>query len=126
MFHATVHDFGELAIVRCAGRLLHGEASAILGNAMSFRTRKRVIVLEMSDVDGIDAGGVGLLASITRWASGHGIRLKLMHPAAIVHEMLALTGLLSSFELFTCEELADLFGLGSRRDESTRVGCLTQ
>jgi len=81
---------------------------------MTFRTGKQVIVLDVADMVGIDAGGVGLLASIFRWALHNGIQLKLMEPPALVRKVLQLAGLDIAFEIFTCEDLAALFGFGRR------------
>ncbi len=125
MFQVTVHDFGELAIVRFAGRLVRGEAIVRAREAMKFRTSKRVLVLDATELSSIDAAAAGLLASVCAWTESNGTRLKLMNPPAILREVLQRTGLAPAFEFCTCEELASLFGLASRAaGENLRTECL--
>ena len=113
MLSVVVHDFGELAIVRCPGRIVRGEGTNTLGNAVMGLQSKRVIVLDLAEVVSLDGSGVGLLVSLHRWARNNGIRLKLTNPLKLVREVLELTKLDSELDVCTCEEMAALLGFGS-------------
>jgi anti-anti-sigma regulatory factor len=112
MLSVVVHDFGELAIVRCAGRLVHGQETAALGDAVAGLSGKRVIVLDLAESAAIDAGGVGLLVSLHEWARGCGIGLKLMSVPERVREVLELAKVESEFEICTGREIAAFLGFG--------------
>jgi len=96
MLNVTTHNVAETVVLRCQGRLVHGEESALLCAAV--RNHGRDIVLDLARVTAIDAAGVGALVAL----QAAGIYLKLMNPAESVRSMLRLTGLQSVFEI--CEE----------------------
>jgi len=85
-----IHDS---VVLRCAGRIVKGEEIALLCPAI--RQRKRNIILDLSEVDGIDAAGVGALISL----QAAGIYLQLMNPTKAVREVLQVTGVDSVLEI---------------------------
>ena len=66
---------------------------AALRNAVLQEKLARVVVLDLSDVDSIDAGGLTLLVSLHRWTENNRTHLKLVNPSVFVHEMLTRTHL---------------------------------
>ena len=96
MFSVTTHNVAEAVVLRCQGRLVHGEESALLCAAVRYHGQD--VALDLSRVTAIDAGGIGALVSL----QAAGIYLKLMNPSEAVHSVLRLTGLQSVFEI--CEE----------------------
>jgi anti-anti-sigma factor len=76
---------------------------------------KRIVVLNLSDVDAIDGSGVGLLAFLQAWTRANHMELKLMNPARQVQEVLEITNLHSVLDTWYCEDLASLLsGVPSR------------
>jgi len=59
----------------------------------------RIIVLDLSDVESVDAGGLNLLVSLHRWTESNRAHLKLVNPCAFVHEMLTRTHLDCVFDI---------------------------
>jgi len=92
----TVHNLTDTVVLRCRGRLVHGEESALLCAAV--RHYGSEIVLDLTQVSAIDAAGIGALVSL----QAAGIYLKLMNPSEPVRTVLRITGLRSVFEI--CEE----------------------
>jgi len=118
MSTVMLHDFGELAVVRCAGRIVRGEEARALEEAVLRLGDKLLIVLDLSQAVAIDAGGVGVLVSSHQWARQNSIELKLMNPSKPVRQVLELAQLDSLFPICTCEEMAALLGFGNLTDEA--------
>jgi anti-anti-sigma factor len=95
MLTVTVEDFGEVVVLRCAGKIVHGDETSILCSAVHQESRN--IVLDLTEVKAIDAAGIGALASL----QAAGFYLKLVNPTRRVREILKVTKLDSIFEI--CE-----------------------
>jgi len=98
MLTVTIEHLGDVVTLRCAGRIVRGEETAILCAAV--QQHERTLILDLAGVDAIDAAGIGLLVSL----QAAGIYLKLVNPARQVREVLRLTQLESVFEI--CESQA--------------------
>lgn len=97
MLNVIVEDLNDIVVLRCTGRIVRGEETALLCAAS--QQHGRSVVLDLGGVDAIDAAGIGLLISL----QAAGIYLRLMNPSQNVREMLRLTNLDSIFEF--CEPL---------------------
>ena len=53
----------------------------------------RIVVLDLAQVEFMDAGGLNTLVSLHHWTRNHGIQLKLVNPSSLVHEMITRTRL---------------------------------
>ncbi len=95
MLTTHVEKLKDLAIVRCAGRLVRGEGVRVLKNAVISGNDTRIIVLDLSDVESVDAAGLTVLVSLHHWSRSRDIELKLINPSRFVLEMLDRTGLSS-------------------------------
>jgi anti-anti-sigma factor len=95
MLTVTTQQLGDVVTLRCRGRIVRGQETAILCAAVEQQGRN--LVLDLSGVDAIDAAGIGLLVSL----QAAGIYLKLMNPTTQVREILRVTQLESVFEI--CE-----------------------
>ena len=104
MLRVTVQKLGDLAILHCQGRIVRGQETSILCAAV--RQNGRNVLLDLRNVDGIDAGGLGLLVSLR----AAGFRLKLMEPTAHVRRILSLTKLDSIFEICESESADEMLG----------------
>ncbi len=95
MLTTYIEKLRDVAIVRCEGRLVRGEAIRTLKNAVISRNDSRLIVLDLSDVESVDAAGLTTLVSLHHWTRSHNIELKLSNPSKFVLEMLDRTKLSS-------------------------------
>jgi anti-anti-sigma factor len=98
MLNVTSERSGDVAIIKCAGRIVRGQESS-LRNAVLQEKLARVVVVDLSDVDSVDAGGLNLLVFLHRWTEGNGGHLKLVNPRPFVREMLTRTHLNCVFEI---------------------------
>jgi anti-anti-sigma factor len=98
MLNATVQKLGDITVLRCHGRIVIGDAYTILRNAVLSQTHTRMLVLDLAQVDRIDAGGLGVLLGLREWAHSKGIRLRLMNVMNHIEQVLELTKLDRVFE----------------------------
>ncbi|HST11721.1 MAG TPA: STAS domain-containing protein, partial [Terriglobales bacterium] len=86
MFSTHVEVIGDVAVVQCEGRIVHSEAAYRLRDTILSQRSARVVVVELSEVDTIEGGGLGMLAFLQRWAHDHNIKLKLFNPSSSVQD----------------------------------------
>jgi anti-anti-sigma factor len=98
MLNATVQELGDITVLRCHGRIVIGDAYTILRDAVLSQTHTRMVVLDLAQVDRIDAGGLGVLLGLREWAHANAIRLRLMNVVRHVEQVLELTRLDRVFE----------------------------
>ena len=91
MLTIDVEKNSEVAVVHCNGRLVRGVEVCTLRNAVVSEKNTRIVVLDLSEVEFMDAGGLNALVSLHHWTRNHGIQLKLVHPSGIVRDMLTRT-----------------------------------
>ena len=66
--------------------------------------RVRVLVLDVSEVEQLDAGGLGTLLLVRRWATQRSAKLKLVNPPFFFRRLLEATHLESVFEISSLKE----------------------
>ena len=106
MLNIRIERTGETAILHCDGRIVVGSALSALREAVLCELGKRSVVLDLSRVDRIDAGGLGALVFLHTCVNGLGSELRLMNPSAPVAEVLELTNLTSVFAIGPAAEAA--------------------
>jgi anti-anti-sigma factor len=94
----------DIAVVNCSGRMVRGAALDELRRRIEQLDHVRVLVLDVSDVDHLDAGGLGTLLLVRRWAIQKSARLKLVNPPAFFRRLLEATHLNSVFEISSLKE----------------------
>ena len=112
MVSIHIDNLGDLAIVECEGRIVSSDAAFALRNAVTSQTDARMVVLDLSGIDALGGGGVGMLAFLQQWAKAHDVRLKLFNPSRSLRQMLDQTTSIPSFEFATIDELIAYFPRG--------------
>lgn len=102
MLTVTTQQLGDVVTLRCRGRIVRGQETAILCAAVEQQGRN--LVLDLSGVDAIDAAGIGLLVSL----QAAGIYLKLVNPTTQVRELLRVTQLESVFEICDSQSMNEI------------------
>jgi len=108
MLNATAQKLGDSTVLRCQGRIVIGAAYAILRNAVLRQTHTRTLILDLAQVDRIDAGGLGVLLGLREWACSHTIRFQLMNVTNQVEHVLELTKLDCVLEFCSVEDMLQL------------------
>ncbi len=98
---------GAVYVVSCTGRIVSGEESKVLDDALQRGLREfNRVVLNLAGVSRIDSAGMGLLVRfLWHLRNRHG-DLRLAEPAPFVTSLLALTKLSSVFHTYPSEEAA--------------------
>ena len=88
MLKATVQTIRNTTIVRCQGRIVVGENFATLRDAVVRHSSAATVVLDLAALKRIDAGGLGVLLGLCKWAEVNAVRLKLMNVTPKVERVL--------------------------------------
>jgi anti-anti-sigma regulatory factor len=99
-----IDNVGEMAIIECAGRFVRSDAAFKLREAVTSQTDSRVVVLDLTEMQAIGGGGLGMLVLLQRWAQEHDIRFKLFNPPRPVLDKLKHV----DFELATLQQMMSL------------------
>ncbi len=105
MLTIDVEKNSEVAVVHCSGRLVRGVEVCTLRNAVVSEKTTRIVVLDLSQVEFMDGGGLNALVSLHHWTRNHGIQLKLVNPSRLVLEMLTRTGLDRVFDISSLRDV---------------------
>ena len=106
--HATHRDAGQVTVVDLSGRIVLGEGSALLRTTVRglLADERKMILLNLADVDYIDSSGIGELVSAFTTVKNHDGDLKLLHLTKKVRDLLQITKLYTVFDVFTDEGTA--------------------
>jgi anti-anti-sigma factor len=107
MLHVIVSEVGNATVVRCRGRIGIGDDYSILRNAVLGQTHARTLVLDLAQVDRIDAGGLGILLGLREWTHSKAIRFRLMNVIKVL-QVFELTRLDSVFEFCSVKDMFHL------------------
>ncbi len=98
----------DVAVVTCSGRMVRGAAldefRRRIELLMAQLERVRVLVLDVSEVEQLDAGGLGTLLLVRRWTTQRSAKMKLVNPPVFFRKMLEATHLNSVFEISSLKE----------------------
>jgi anti-anti-sigma factor len=93
----------DVAVVRCSGRLVRGVALEQLRRRIEQLENARILVVDLSEVEQLDAGGLGMLLQARNWARRHAVQMKLVNPSPFILRVLEATRLTSVFEISSLE-----------------------
>lgn len=90
---------GDLAVIECKGRVVRNEDVFKLRDAVRAQTGASIIALELSEIQAIGGGGLGMLAFLESWTRQHHIQFKLYDPSRAVIEGLVRNRSILNFEI---------------------------
>ena len=108
--HIKSEQTGDVAVVQCAGRIVRGEPLRILKDAVTQLSEPRVVVLDLTDVEMLDGGGLGMLVFLHRWTHDNDIQLKIVNPSQFVRDMLDRTRLSCVFDISCVDDALEILG----------------
>src|ERR1017187_1971303 len=94
----------DVAVVNCSGRMVRGSALDEFRRRIEQLERVRVLVLDVSEVAQLDAGGLGTLLLVRRWVMQKSAKMKLVNPPVFFRRVLEATHLASVFEVSSMKE----------------------
>src|ERR1700723_421317 len=123
MLNIEVEKTGDVAVVRCVGRIVRGAEVRRLKDAVFSENDIRIVVIDLSDVETLDAGGLTALLSLHQWARNRDVQLKLVNPSHFVNEVLTRTGLDHVFDISTFEHALFVLSTPDSRQSKYAAVC---
>lgn len=99
----AVENNGDLAVVEVEGGLVQRETTCKLRDVVTLQGNARIVVLDLSKVNAIEEGGLGMLVFLQRWAREHRIRFMLFDPSKCVRDGLKRVRAISEFYIPTLD-----------------------
>jgi anti-sigma B factor antagonist len=101
----NLRTIGDIHFLDCSGKITLGQGTmavrTTVGEILEGGGKK--IVLNLDDVNYIDSSGVGELVSTYTTVAKHGGQLKLLNLTKKIREVLAITKLLTVFQVYDSE-----------------------
>ena len=99
---------GDIRILDCRGKITLGEGTMAIRNNVRdiLNGDVKKIILNLADVNYIDSSGIGELVSTYTTVTNNGGQLKLLNLTKKIQELLAITKLLTVFQVFEDEQAA--------------------
>ena len=104
----TKRTVGDIQLLDCNGKITLGEGTMTVRNTVRdlLNDGKKKIVLNLGNVNYIDSSGIGELVSTYTTVTNSGGQLKLLNLTKKIQELLAITKLLTVFQVFEDEKAA--------------------
>jgi len=97
---------GDVHLLDCSGKITLGEGTMAVRNTVRNILKKdgKKIILNLGNVDYIDSSGIGELVSTYTTVANEGGQLKLMNLTKKIQELLAVTKLMTIFQVYDSEK----------------------
>ena len=110
MLKINIEKIGSVAVIHCEGRGVQSAAAFRLRDVVTQQKDARVILLDLSDVQSLEGGGLGMLVFLQRWANDHHIQFKVFDPPAFVRQRLEQVRSATDLEIAGMSEVLSLLG----------------
>ncbi|MFJ5734778.1 STAS domain-containing protein [Streptomyces microflavus] len=99
---------GDVSIVAVTGKITIGVGDVVLRGAVQdeLNDGSTKILLDLKNVTTIDSSGIGELVSAYTTATNRGAKLKLVNLPPKIHDILAITQLITVFDVYDTEDEA--------------------
>jgi anti-sigma B factor antagonist len=99
---------GDITLLDCSGKITLGEGTMAVRTTVRdiLKGDGKKIILNLADVNYIDSSGIGELVSTYTTVANSGGELKLLNLTKKIQELLAITKLLTVFQVYENEQAA--------------------
>lgn len=104
MLAVDVDRNGDVVVLQCRGRIVRGDATYILRDAVTSQRNARIVVLDLCEVEALDGSGLGMLVFLHRWTTDNSVQLQLANLSPLVREVLDRTRLAHVLHISSVEE----------------------
>jgi anti-anti-sigma factor len=105
MLKVDVEKLSSAAVLYLQGHIVVDEETATLREAVFSHRDAKVVILDLSGVDVIDAAGLGALLELREWTQMNGTKFRLENPTRRVQQLFAITCLESVFDISLRDEV---------------------
>ena len=116
MLTVDVDRSKDVVVLQCRGRIVRGEATHILRDAVTQPRNARIIVLDLSEVEVVDGSGLGMLVFLHHWTRSNAVQLKLVNPSTLVREIMDRTRLTRVLDVSSVGEALTILRGPDERD----------
>ena len=106
----NVERIGHVAIVHCDGKIVRGDAARQLRDVVTAQHDARIVLLDLSNVEALEGGGLGMLVFLEVWTRAHGIQFRLFDPPDSVRQSLDRTRSAAALEIASMGEVLSMLG----------------
>jgi anti-sigma B factor antagonist len=108
MMKIETRTIGDVRILDCSGKITLGEGTMTVRNTVRdiLKNNGKKIILNLAEVNYIDSSGIGELVSTYSTVTSNGGQFKLLNLTKKIQELLAITKLLTVFQVFDDEQAA--------------------
>ena len=106
--HIKIEQAADVAVLQCIGRLVRGESLHFLKQAVIRLKQPRIVVLDLSGMETLDGGGLGMLVFLHRWTRENAIQLKLVNPSGFVRYVLECTRLTRVLTISSVDDAVEI------------------
>jgi anti-anti-sigma factor len=118
--HIKIEQAADVAVLHCVGRLVRGEPLHFLRQAVITLKQPRIVVLDLSGMEAVDGGGLGMLVFLHGWTRENAIQLKLVNPSRFVRYVLECTRLARVLNISSADQAVEILcSSESATNEST-------
>ena len=103
MLNIRAERLGSVTVLYLVGKIVRGQTDE-LRKAVLAETDADILVLDLAQVNTVDAGGLGLLLELRQHSDSKGTEFRLSHVTRLVKNILEITKLDSVFELSSSYE----------------------
>ena len=105
MLNVRAEKLGDVTVLHIRGRIVNGDATETLSEVVRAQTGACAVVLDLGEVDLIDARGLGVLLELRQWTHSRGIEFRLMNVTRLVQQVLVITRLDTVLQMSSREKV---------------------
>lgn len=105
MLKVRAQELTDVVVLHLEGHIVRGAEIAMLRSAVFSQRKARVIALDLSQMNVLDAGGLSALLELREWARANGIEFRLVNLTKPVQRVFAITRLDSVFDISFQDEM---------------------
>jgi len=122
MFGVHVEKIGDVAIIRCEGRMIGSDAAFKLRDEVREQRDSNFVLLDLSELDSMGGDVLGMLVFLQGWTRGLGIQLKLFDPPSDVRRGLQQLHLAIELEIASMDDLLSMLRWKGPRNREVGSG----
>ena len=105
MLSVRAESLGDVILLHLRGRITIGDATETLSEVVRAQTDACALVLDLAEVELIDARGLGVLVELRQWTQSRGIEFRLMNVSRLVQQILSITRLDTVLQMSSPEKV---------------------
>jgi anti-anti-sigma regulatory factor len=108
MFGVHVEKIGEVAVIRCEGRMIGSDAAFKLRDEVRGQRNSNVVLLDLSELSFMGGDVLGMLVFLQAWTRGLGIQFRLFDPPPGVQIGLQRLRLTTELEIASMDDVLSM------------------